>query len=67
MRVTKEYRRPDGSLIRFDENAAVLLAQAPEEPSFRQVMVTTYEEPLIRRLRGSIPNTHLIYVRPSTG
>jgi DNA repair exonuclease SbcCD ATPase subunit len=45
---------------------AVLLAQAPEEPSFRQVLVTTYEEPLIRRLRGSIPNTHLIYVRPST-
>ena len=28
VRVTKEYRRPDGSLIRFDENAAVLLAQA---------------------------------------
>jgi DNA repair exonuclease SbcCD ATPase subunit len=46
---------------------AVLLAQAPEEPSFRQVLVTTYEEPLIRRLRGSIPDTHLIYVRPSTG
>ena len=44
---------------------AVLLAQAPEEPSFRQVLVTTYEEPLIRRLRGSIPNTHLVYVRPS--
>ena len=37
----------------------------PEEPSFRQVLVTTYEEPLIRRLRGSIPDTHLIYVRPS--
>ena len=46
---------------------AVLLAQAPEEPSFRQVLVTTYEEPLIRRLRGSIPDTHLIYVRPSAG
>jgi hypothetical protein len=44
---------------------AVLLAQAPEDPSFRQVLVTTYEEPLIRRLRGSIPNTHLVYVRPS--
>jgi hypothetical protein len=44
---------------------AVLLAQAPEEPSFPQVLVTTYEEPLIRRLRGSIPATHLIYVRPS--
>ena len=44
---------------------AVLLAQAPEDPSFRQVLVTTYEEPLIRRLRGSVPNTHLVYVRPS--
>jgi DNA repair exonuclease SbcCD ATPase subunit len=44
---------------------AVLLAQAPEDPSFPQVLVTTYEEPLIRRLRGSIPNTHLVYVRPS--
>lgn len=44
---------------------AVLLAQAPEDPSFRQVLVTTYEEPLIRRLRGSIPNTHLVYVHPS--
>src|SRR6202158_1628577 len=28
VRVTKEYRRRAGSLIRFDENAAVLLAQA---------------------------------------
>jgi DNA repair exonuclease SbcCD ATPase subunit len=45
---------------------AVLLAQAPEPPSFRQVLVTTYEEPLIRRLRATVPDTHLIYVRPST-
>lgn len=44
---------------------AVLLAQTPEDPTFRQVLVTTYEEPLIRRLRGSIANTHLVYVRPS--
>src|SRR5205809_993124 len=28
VRVNKEYKRPDGSLIRFDENAAVLLAAA---------------------------------------
>ena len=28
VRTTKERRRPDGSYIRFDENAAVLLAQA---------------------------------------
>ena len=25
VRVTKQYRRPDGSFIRFDENAAVLV------------------------------------------
>ena len=25
VRVSKEYRRPDGSVIRFDENAAVIL------------------------------------------
>src|SRR5690242_16326152 len=28
VRVVKEYRRPDGSFIRFDENAAVVLGQA---------------------------------------
>jgi large subunit ribosomal protein L14 len=27
VRTAKEYRRPDGSMIRFDENAAVLLNQ----------------------------------------
>ena len=27
VRTAKEYRRPDGSIIRFDENAAVLLNQ----------------------------------------
>jgi large subunit ribosomal protein L14 len=27
VRVNKEYRRPDGSVIRFDENAAVVLGQ----------------------------------------
>jgi DNA repair exonuclease SbcCD ATPase subunit len=45
---------------------AVLLAQAPEKPTFRQVLVTTYEEPLIRRLRSTIPDLQLIYVRPSS-
>jgi DNA repair exonuclease SbcCD ATPase subunit len=44
---------------------ALLLAQAPEDPAFPQVLVTTYEEPLIRRLLASLPNTHVIYVRPS--
>lgn len=28
VRTTKEYRREDGSYIRFDENAAVILAEA---------------------------------------
>ena len=27
VRVTKEYRRPDGSYIRFDENAAVIIRE----------------------------------------
>ena len=31
VRVTKQYRRPDGSFIRFDENAAVIL-KADGEP-----------------------------------
>jgi DNA repair exonuclease SbcCD ATPase subunit len=44
---------------------ALLLAHSPEDPTFPQVLVTTYEEPLIRRLRASIPKTHVIYVRPS--
>ena len=30
MRVTKEVRRPDGSYIRFDNNAAVLVDAAKE-------------------------------------
>jgi len=30
VRVTKEFRRPDGSSIRFDENAAVLLSKQGE-------------------------------------
>lgn len=28
VRVAKQYRRPDGSYIRFDENAAVLITEA---------------------------------------
>jgi large subunit ribosomal protein L14 len=30
VRTAKEYRRPDGSYIKFDENAAVLINQAQE-------------------------------------
>src|SRR5215211_1755491 len=32
VRVAKEYGRPDGSYIRFDENAAVLLGTDGENP-----------------------------------
>jgi large subunit ribosomal protein L14 len=33
VRVAKEYGRPDGSYIKFDENAAVLLAPDGEPPA----------------------------------
>lgn len=32
VRVRKEHRRPDGSAIRFDENAAVILQKESTEP-----------------------------------
>lgn len=32
VRVRKEHRRPDGSAIRFDENAAVILQKESQEP-----------------------------------
>ena len=32
VRTVKERRRPDGSYIRFDENAAVLIKQADNDP-----------------------------------
>ena len=35
VRVSKEYRRPDGSNIRFDENAAVLINDAGEPRATR--------------------------------
>ena len=37
VRVTKEYRRPDGSYIRFDDNACVLLNNAGETRIFGPV------------------------------
>ena len=40
MRTKKENRRPDGSYIRFDENAAVLINEqlaAPRHPHLRPV------------------------------
>lgn len=44
---------------------ALLLTTAPngESGGLRQVVMTTYEEPLVRRLRAAIPNTHIRYVR----
>ena len=32
VRVRKEHRRPDGSAIRFDENAAVILQKESQDP-----------------------------------
>ena len=46
VRVTKEYGRPDGSYIRFDENAAVLLANDGENPRGTRIF-----GPVARELR----------------
>ena len=43
---TKEYGRPDGSYIRFDENAAVLLARRGENPRGTRIF-----GPVARELR----------------
>ena len=45
---------------------SLLLASAPKSDgsqSLRQVVMTTYEEPLVRRLSGTVPGTHVRYVR----
>ena len=46
VRVNKEYKRPDGSLIRFDENAAVLLAAGANNPRGTRIF-----GPVARELR----------------
>lgn len=46
VRVKKEYRRSDGSYIRFDENAAVVLADDLENPRGTRVF-----GPVARELR----------------
>ncbi len=46
VRVAKEYGRPDGSYIRFDENAAVLLAPDNENPRGTRIF-----GPVARELR----------------
>ncbi len=46
VRTAKEYGRPDGSYIRFDENAAVLLATDNENPRGTRIF-----GPVARELR----------------
>lgn len=46
VRTKKEYRRPDGSTIRFDDNAAVILADDLENPRGTRVF-----GPVARELR----------------
>lgn len=46
---------------------ALLLTTAPSSDggALRQVVMTTYEEPLVRRLRAAVHNTHIRYVAPA--
>ena len=46
VRVSKEYRRADGSYIRFDDNAAVILAEDLENPKGTRIF-----GPVARELR----------------
>ncbi|MDX2162460.1 MAG: 50S ribosomal protein L14 [bacterium] len=46
VRVAKEYRRPDGSYIKFDDNAAVILADDLQNPKGTRVF-----GPVARELR----------------
>jgi len=46
VRVSKEYRRPDGSYIRFDDNAAVILAEDGVNPRGSRIF-----GPVARELR----------------
>ncbi len=46
VRVAKEYRRPDGSYIKFDDNAAVLLANDLQNPRGTRIF-----GPVARELR----------------
>jgi large subunit ribosomal protein L14 len=49
VRVNKEYRRPDGSYIRFDDNAAVILGGDPANP--QNPKGTRVSGPVARELR----------------
>jgi len=46
VRTAKEYRRPDGSTIRFDDNAAVILDSTDENPQGTRIF-----GPVARELR----------------
>jgi len=46
VRTAKEYRRPDGSTIRFDDNAAVILDNTKENPQGTRIF-----GPVARELR----------------
>ena len=46
VRVTKPYRRPDGSYVRFDDNAAVIVAEKMNNPRSSRIF-----GPVARELR----------------
>jgi large subunit ribosomal protein L14 len=63
VRVSKEYRRKDGSYIRFDDNAAVLLAgdaSNPQNPKGTRVF-----GPVARELRDK-GYTKIVSLAPET-
>ena len=47
VRTRKEFRRPDGTYIRFDENAGVIVDKATKEPKGTRIF-----GPVTRELRG---------------
>lgn len=60
VRVTKEYRRDDGSYIRFDDNAAVILEPEGENPRGTRVF-----GPVARELRDK-GYTKIVALAPET-
>jgi len=46
VRTSKEFRRPDGSSIRFDDNAAVILDGTTQNPKGTRIF-----GPVVRELR----------------
>ncbi len=48
IRTKKEYRRPDGSYIRFDDNAAVIIDEKTKEPKGTRIF-----GPVARELRNA--------------